>query len=99
MRDMSDWNLLNHGLFNLDCLDNWNVLDDFVGFWNFDSLCHGNFLDNFNFLDDFDRFFNVLDDFNDLDDFLDDWHMLDDFNFLDNFNCEARKIVGICKTL
>lgn len=83
---MGDGNLLDHWLFNLNSLHNWNVLNDFVGFWDFDSLCYGNFLDNFDFLDDLDGFFDGLDDFNYFDDFLNDRDVFNDLNLFDDFD-------------
>lgn len=77
-------------LLNLYGLDDWNMLNDFIWLWNFNSFNNWNFLCNFNLLDYFLGNWDVSDDFNYFDNFLNDWNVLDDLNFLDYFNYRKR---------
>lgn len=90
MWDVSNWNLMDHWLFDLYSFHYWDVLDDFVRLWNLNCLDYGNFFNNFNFLDDFNWYFNVSDNFDFFDNFLNNRNVLDHFDFFNNFDCKIK---------
>lgn len=87
VRNVSDWNFVNDGLFNRHGFHDGNVLDDFIRPWYFHCLDDRNFLDDFNFSDDLDGHFDMFNNFNNLHNFLDNGNVLDNFDFLNNFDC------------